>query len=331
MYSQAEFGNFMDREDYENCYQGLQSADADANNVLTSEEFVDFAQFMAGSGLLENVTIYADLPAALQQAFMGVACLCTDASLGYTDDENCCAVENASIRIPIASSVDDLSAEERLYLYAACSYTATAAESISDTTNPLGTPLWPVSPTASPIGQDEEPTASPTDNPTEEPSPKPTKRPTRIPTERPSEEGQNEEPTSSPSEAIAPTNSPSATKAPAGVGPTGTPTVQQTAAPSELAFTELPTSPSLKNVQKAHVAYYFQAPQADNGGNMSDILVSYLSDLQVAMNRLAPQVVIHDTSEVQWNAHDYSLRRRSLQAASVLLPTSFANMVKVGE
>jgi hypothetical protein len=110
------------------------------------------------------------------------------------------------------------------------------------------------------------------------------------------------------------------------------------------------------------VGYFFAVPNdylsgggtdgAAAGGNSStsDAMLSVLSDLQVAMNRLAPQITIHDSRDVEWEPHyredreddrhyyqpsegrraREAKRRRRLQALQVLLPTTFGDLTEVG-
>src|SRR3569623_2063040 len=208
---------------------------------------------------------------------------------------------NANIQIPDANSVDKLTSKERVYLYEACSYTASAAETLVRATpipTPRGAPLWPSIPVS------ESPTAAPT------PSQRPTRSPNATPTARLKETTTSSD---------APASSPSMSSTTTTIYPSVAPTPEDTSL-----------------VQKAQVTYYFHldnfTAQQDGSGNNDDTIVSYLSDLQVALNRLAPKVTDHNN--VRWdNYNDHESQRRQLrwlQEFSIILPTSFGKVAPVG-
>jgi hypothetical protein len=149
---------------------------------------------------------------------------------------------------------------------------------------------------------------------------------------------------------------------------TGIPTVagnETSSFPTENPVREPSSEPSpsptpLANVvaeATAKVEYFFSVPTSalsdGSGGNSSaaasgggttttntssnsEAMVSILSDLQVAMNRLAPQVTIHSDRDVRFEPHRgrhyrrHMRKSRRLQALQVLLPTSFGNLAQVG-
>jgi hypothetical protein len=357
-------GNYMDRDDYEFCLEAMRASDGDGDDEISEEEFVDFCRYMAPPFALDGFDAFDELPVAFRDVFFGVACLCDPSGAAGS---SCCAGTVAHVRVPDVSSIDALTSEDRLYLYAACSNTRSVAERYADHANqttPQSTPLWPVGPTPPPPSPPSNSRPSPPQPPSTAPTTRPTRRPTNdnvdAPTDRPTrrpsnaEERPSDSPTEDPGVEIAPTAIPTA----ASEGPTATdrPTAaaanETTSSPSSSLFpTESPArqpssepSPSptpLEDVvaeATAKVEYFFSAPTSAMGNGTT---AAILSDLQVAMNRLAPQVTIHSDRDVRWGPHFRRRRRRQrrrvrnnnrrrLQALQVRLPTSFGMMETVG-
>jgi hypothetical protein len=366
-------GNYMDRDDYEFCLEAMQASDADNDGEISEGEFVDFCRYMAPPFILDGYDTFDALPAPFQDVFSGVACLCDPSGAAGS---SCCAGTEAHVRVPDVASVDDLTSEDRLYLYPACSNTKSVAQNYADHANqttPQSTPLWPVQPPPNSPPSAPQPPPPPSNGTTPPPTRRPTRRPSNAaaPTDRPTRrpanaEGPSASPTEEPAVEIAPTSGPTA--AASGPTTTGRPTVagnETSSFPTESPVREPSSEPSpsptpLANVvaeATAKVEYFFSVPTSalgdGAGGNSSssstaasgggtttnasnsDAMVSILSDLQVAMNRLAPQVTIHSDRDVRFEPHRGRYRRhmrknRRLQALQVLLPTSFGNLAQVG-
>jgi len=174
-----QVGGFMDTSDFQFCYDALNEADRDNNMQVNSAEYVEFARLMSPPGLLDGVTEYNDLPVVMKAAFLGTSCLCQDPTFGGDpNDVQCCLGSNAHIRIPsIPPSDASMPVEDKLYLYAACSYTNSAAEHVLKqqpsaapvTKAPSPRPVATPSPTSAPVALTPAPTSAPQPQPSSAP------------------------------------------------------------------------------------------------------------------------------------------------------------------
>ena len=301
-------GGFVDSEF---CYDALVSADEDADQRITQDEYISFAQAVSPPGLIDDVTTFDDLPFAFTSTYRNIACLCQVPSFGgNADATECCKGDAAYIRVPADPTAEDTSDTDIAYLYAACFLTEGAAQSILESPSPTIAPT--TSPTASPSSTPTmtdttiPPTFAPTAAPTEElPATPITGTPTVSPTALPTVV-----PTTAVVPTLSPTASPTTTTTPA---PTAVPT---TASPTT---TPYPTAPT-RIERDAQVTYQIAIT------NTSVAQESYLSDLNVAMDSLAQYIW------AQQPVPDQRRRRRRHRKLLVTVqrPTNFGDITVIG-
>lgn len=179
-----QLGSFMNLEDLQSCYANLRLADTNNNTRINSTEYVGFAKLQSPDNLLNGIDTFTQLPVAFQAAFLGTACLCQDPLFGgNASDVNCCLGTAAHIRVPPTAPVADWPLSERLYLFAACSYTTSAAEAVVGSPAPTFAPTLP--PTSMPSSlpsavQSAMPSVSPTLGPSLVPSLVPSPAPVSL-------------------------------------------------------------------------------------------------------------------------------------------------------
>jgi hypothetical protein len=256
---------FLSNNDLRFCADALVKADADHNGQVSDQEYVLFSQLMNPNVLSSNITNYSQLPLAFKAAFLRTACLCSVSELGGNQtDTTCCFGTAAHVQVT----------QERLYLYAACSYNLAAGVSLGQAT---------MAPTSS--------GGSNTTNTTRTPSASNTTRTptmlTRAPTRNPA---------TSPRPTIVPGNhTPTTTAVPTIVGmPTrtqhpssgaNTNSTNTTSNNSTRAPTMAPSIPTAT----AAATYTMRVAQGRTEDSLQ--IASYKSDLVRAMNELATQVI----------------------------------------
>jgi hypothetical protein len=144
-----EVGGFLTESDFNDCYSNLNASDANGDGEVNATEYVTFAKLMSPNGTLADVQTFVELPLVFQAAFFGTACLCQDETFGgNSNDPDCCKGDNAHIRVP-SMPPEDMDLKDRLYMYAVCSYTNSAVESLSTAApSPAPVPSSPSSPSA---------------------------------------------------------------------------------------------------------------------------------------------------------------------------------------
>jgi hypothetical protein len=163
-----EVGGFLSEADFSSCYGALNASDANGDGEVNATEYVTFAKLLSPEGLLSGVDAFSQLPLQFQAAFFGAACLCQDDTFGgSTNDPNCCKGDNAHIRVP-SLPPDEMDLQDRLYMYAVCSYTNSAIDAV-ETSAPTQSPAAASGPPAAP---------SPPTVPNQQPSPAPAPTPT---------------------------------------------------------------------------------------------------------------------------------------------------------
>ena len=175
----VEVSGFMDSADFDYCYNSLNASDASGDGKVNSEEYVTFAKLMSPEGLLAGVDSFSQLPTEFQAAFLGTACLCQDPAFGGSNnDPNCCKGSNAYIRVPL-DPPDEMDLQDRLYMYAACSYTSSAADAVGTVAPSPPSPPSARQPTAAPApSTPTAPSVVATPQPTRSPASAPAARPT---------------------------------------------------------------------------------------------------------------------------------------------------------
>jgi hypothetical protein len=134
-----EVGGFLSEADFSSCYSALNASDANGDGEVNATEYVTFAKLLSPEGLLSGVDTFSQLPLQFQAAFFGAACLCEDETFGgSTNDPNCCKGDNAHIRVP-SLPPDEMDLQDRLYMYAVCSYTNSAIDAV-ETSAPTQSP-----------------------------------------------------------------------------------------------------------------------------------------------------------------------------------------------
>jgi hypothetical protein len=162
-----EVGGFLSDEDFGACYSALNASDANGDGEVNATEYVTFAKLMSPEGLLSGVDSFSQLPLQFQAAFFGAACLCEDETFGGSNnDPNCCKGDNAHIRVP-SMPPDEMDLQDRLYMYAVCSYTNSAIDAV-ETSAPTQPPAAsePPAPPSPPTVPNQQPTRAPAPTPT---------------------------------------------------------------------------------------------------------------------------------------------------------------------
>eukprot|EP00934_Nitzschia_sp_Nitz4_P003763 Nitzschia sp. Nitz4//scaffold95_size97785//55561//58838//NITZ4_004671-RA/size97785-augustus-gene-0.108-mRNA-1//-1//CDS//3329560484//3753//frame0 len=268
------------------CYPALETADANRDHIVTSEEYVTYVKLMGPDGYLDGIETFAELPLILQVNFNVLACLCQSS----TGDDSCCVGPNAGIAIDGAYEDETATPEEASHLFIVCSLTTTAINrvlaSAPPTTAPTRSPTE--SPTAAPTAS---PTLSPTASPTSPPTASPTKAPTSSPTASPTV-GPTATPTKAPtpSPTVEPTSAP--TKSPVSLSPTGPgETRAPTTAPSH-SPTFSPTAPvTTPPTETPGPVTISVATQYEIGVQNDASQTDYAPQLIDAMGSMAPQVL----------------------------------------
>jgi len=299
---QLDVGGYMDTDDYQSCYDAMLASDEDGNDRLDPDEYAQFSSLSSPPGLLApedgaSSLSFEDLPLEYQRSFLSIACLCSIPSYGGTannnddgggsasgsivdtvevvlpppDSDSCCGEGMAHVRIP-AGPLEEFSLADRAYLYAACSYTQSAAESVLENGGDNKDDEPPSAPTA------EQP--SPAGSLPHRPSP-PTSYP--VAATNPPEEGEDDVPSPAPF----PEPVSTATESPVRQFPPTSPVL-----PNVIGNITSPGPLPSSSIGVANVTYQIVVQQQADPNNSTQLLdvVGYLSDLQVSMNRLAPVV-----------------------------------------
>ena len=124
-----DLDGFLDTRE---CYDALIEADVDNDRRVTSNEYVTVLQILGPSGLLENVTDFAELPFRIKTTFNALACLCT--RQGGTSD--CCSGDNAHISNEGAARDETPTPEQSAYLSTVCIATIRSLNSLEQTPAP---------------------------------------------------------------------------------------------------------------------------------------------------------------------------------------------------
>lgn len=355
-----QVGGFVDSSF---CYSAIVTADADADGRITPEEYVALAQTLSPPGLIDAVTSFNELPFAFTTTFRNIACLCQIPSFGGDrTDVFCCTGTNAQIRVP--SNPDGTTVTSDLaYLYAICSLTEGAAQSIL--TSPFPT-VAPVQPTVAPTTS--APSSAPTILPTLVPTGVPTALPTLIPTLAATTMDPSGTPTIAPTAAVTTSTSeepsipstspPTEVASPTGNTITSTPTTTTTPAPSitpsvmtttpSASPTQSPTPGIVTPVRPALVQYQIAVRNGLIQMDQPGFTAAYLSDLQVAMDEMVlrmgttygrRQLQLETTAGAATGSSSKGLRRHSPAARSlttldpvlqVLLPTQIPSVNEIG-
>lgn len=298
------------------CWDNLNISDVDKDGFIDQNEYVQFAILVSPVGLIDEVADYNDLPLAYKLAFLTTSCLCNNQDYGGDPNDTDCCIEQNRIRIPTAPNDSPLSTDTA-YLYAVCSLTNAASDTI------LRSPT---------------PTSLPTDSPIFASSSAPTKTPSMAPTPQPTS-AKSYVPTVSPS--FSPTNLPK-TDQPS----TSTPTAEVSNIPTSSAPTVAPpvSSSSLSPTAaifegNATVTYNISIKDGTSQLLDTSFVTDYLSNLISGLNRVAEAVANESLTgpdnrrrlRHQFNAVGSLIMKRMMQGSrfSLKSPAIIQNVIDI--
>jgi hypothetical protein len=257
------------------CWEHLQSADADNDGSVGRDEYLQFA-ILEAPGLIDMITRYPDLPLAYQLAYTTISCFCKHPVYGDPDDIDCC-VDDPTIRVPNAPG-DSPSSSDIAYLNVVCALTDAAADTIIRSPGPTS-----------------ETSKSPSI--VQVPSPAPSSTQTLEPTQQPITS--TESPTTSTPTIVAsksPTTSPtySITNQPTTSTPTATvSTIVPTLAPNSAPQVNQPTLAPIVTIveSNATVTYNISIRDGVTRLDSNSFVTDYLANLISGLNQVAKIVV----------------------------------------
>ncbi|VEU39096.1 unnamed protein product [Pseudo-nitzschia multistriata] len=131
-------GDFVDTEE---CFSAIKASasEKDGNQKMDPEEYVDFVKAYGPDGFLKNTTEFEELPLILTTNFYVLACLC-DPDLTYDCVESCVG-PNTGIETYGMQSADNLSDDEKSFLFLVCSQTSMSIDRVMQSISPSAAPV----------------------------------------------------------------------------------------------------------------------------------------------------------------------------------------------